>query len=68
MARSMISNYDLPLSLWSESLKTVVYILNRVPFMVVSKTPFELWYGWKPSLNHLHIWGCFIEVKIYNPI
>ena len=68
MARSMISNYDLPLSLWSKSLKTVVYILNRVPFMVVSKTPFELWHGWKPSLNHLHIWGCFIEVKIYNPI
>ena len=35
--------------------------------MVVSKTPFELWHGWKPSLNHLHIWGCSVEVRIYNP-
>ena len=62
-----MSNFDLPLSLWSEALKTVVYILNRVPSKVVSKTPFELWHGWKPSLNHLHIWGCSIEVRIYNP-
>ena len=29
MVRSMMSNSDLPLSLWSETLKTVMYILNR---------------------------------------
>lgn len=31
MVRSMINKYSLPLSLWSEALKTAVYILNRVP-------------------------------------
>ena len=31
MVRSMISKSSLPLSLWSEALKTTVYILNRVP-------------------------------------
>ena len=67
MVRSMISNSKLPLSLWSEALKTAVYLLNRVPSKVVPKTPFELWNGWKPSLNHLHIWGCPAEVRIYNP-
>ena len=63
----MNSNSQLPLSLWSETLKTVVYLLNRVPSKVVPKTPFELWNGWKPSLNHLHIWGYPAEVRIYNP-
>jgi hypothetical protein len=67
MVRSMLSNSELPLFLWSEALKTVVYVLNRVPSKAVPKTPFELWNGWKPSLNHLHIWGCPAEVRIYNP-
>jgi hypothetical protein len=67
MVRSMLSNCHLPLFLWSEALKTVVYVLNRVPSKVVPKAPSELWNGWKPSLNHLHIWGCFVEVRIYNP-
>jgi transposase InsO family protein len=55
MVRSMLSNSHLPLFLWSETLKTAVYVLNRVPSKAVPKTPFELWNGWKPSLNHLHI-------------
>ena len=44
-----------------------VYILNRVPTKVVPKTPFELWKNWKPSLRHMHIWGCPSEVRIYSP-
>lgn len=44
-AKSMISNSSLPLSLWSVALKTVVYILKKVPTEAVPKTPFELWNG-----------------------
>jgi hypothetical protein len=62
----MISNFDILLSLWSETLKTTMYILNRVPFKLMSKTPFELWNGWKPNLNHTHVCGCLIKVRIYN--
>ena len=43
MVRSMLSNSKLPRFLWTEALKTVVYILNRVPTKVVPNTPFELW-------------------------
>lgn len=43
MVRSMLSNSELPLFLWSETLKTAVYVLNRVPSKAVPKTPFELW-------------------------
>jgi transposase InsO family protein len=55
LVRSMLSNSHLPLFLWSETLKIDVYVLNMVPSKAIPKTPFELWNGWKPSLNHLHI-------------
>ena len=67
MVRNMRSNSKLPESLWTEALKTTVYILNQVPTKVVHKTPFELWQGWKPSLQHIRVWGCPSEVRVYNP-
>jgi transposase InsO family protein len=42
MVRSMLSNSSLPISLWMEALKTAVYLLNRVLYKTVPKTPFEL--------------------------
>ena len=67
MVRSMLSNSSLPKYLWMHALKTAVYLLNRVPSKAVPKTPFELWTGRKPSLRHLHVFGCPAEVRIYNP-
>uniref|UniRef100_A0A803M3U8 Retrovirus-related Pol polyprotein from transposon TNT 1-94 n=1 Tax=Chenopodium quinoa TaxID=63459 RepID=A0A803M3U8_CHEQI len=68
MVRSMQSNATLPPFLWIEALKTAVYILNRVPSKAVSKTPFELFKGWKPSLRHMRIWGCPFEgYRFYCP-
>ena len=58
MVRSMLSNSNLPKSLWAKALKTTVYILNRVPTKAVPKTPFALFKGWKPSLKHMRVWGC----------
>ena len=58
MVRSLISTTNLPGFLWGEALKTTLYILNRVPTKAVPLTPFELWTGRKPSLNHLKVWGC----------
>ena len=67
MVRSLISHSSLPQSLWGEALKTIVYILNRVPSKVVDKTPYELWTGKMPSIKHLHIWGCPAETRPYRP-
>jgi len=58
MVRSMLINSNLPISLWMHALKTVMYLLNRVPSKVVPKTPFELWTNRTPSIRHLHVWGC----------
>ncbi|GJZ86928.1 putative RNA-directed DNA polymerase, partial [Tanacetum coccineum] len=42
MVRSMLENSNLPKFLWTEALKTVVHILNRVPSKSVPKTPYEI--------------------------
>lgn len=39
----MISNSNFLLSLWSEALENVAYLLNKDPIKVAFKTPFELW-------------------------
>ena len=67
MVRSMISHSNLPKSLWGEALKTAPYIRNRVPTKATAKTPYELWTSKKPSLKHLHIWGCLAEARPYRP-
>jgi hypothetical protein len=67
MVRSMLSYSTLPIGLWIEALKIIIYILNRVLSKSVSKTSYELWTGHKPLLNYIRVWGCPAEAKIFNP-
>ena len=63
----MISYSTLPISLWMETLKTAIHILNRVSNKSVLKTPYELWTEKEPSLNYLRVCGCPAEAKVFNP-
>ncbi|KAM0998333.1 hypothetical protein ACFX2C_008114 [Malus domestica] len=63
MVRSMMSSANLPVTFWGYALYTAAYLLNRVPSKSVSQTPYEIWHGRKPSLNHVKIWGCEAYVK-----
>ncbi|KAL6335699.1 hypothetical protein AAG906_032893 [Vitis piasezkii] len=56
MVRNMISHSTLPESLWGEAIKTAVYIL--IEYQAKHK---------KPSIRHLHVWGCPAEARPYNP-
>ena len=56
MVKSMMSQTKFPDSLWGEALKIAMFILNRVPSKFVPKTSFELFKGWKPSLNHFRVY------------
>ncbi|KAK5785454.1 hypothetical protein PVK06_040043 [Gossypium arboreum] len=38
------------------------YILNDVSTKSSCKTPYELWHGKKPTLNHFRIWGLLAHV------
>src|SRR5680860_788669 len=67
MVRSMMSHTDLPLSFWSYALETAAFTLNRAPSKSVETTPYELWFGKKPKLSFLKVWGCDAYVKKLQP-
>ena len=57
MVRSMMSLTDLPLSFWGYALETAAFTLKRAPSKSVETTPYELWFGKKPKLSFLKVWG-----------
>ncbi|RDX91302.1 hypothetical protein CR513_26736, partial [Mucuna pruriens] len=63
---SMNDSFFFTIVTLGEALKTAVHILNRVPTKAINKTPYELWTDKKPSINHLHIWGCPTELRPYR--
>ena len=65
MARCLLFESGLPKKFWAEGVNTSIYIQNRLYSKSLrSKTPFELWFGYKPSLDHLRVFGsiCYILV------
>ena len=67
MVRSMMSLTDLPLSFWGYALETAAFTLNRAPSKSIETTPYELWFGKKPKLSFLKVWGCDAYVKRLEP-
>ena len=67
MVRSMMSLTDLPLSFWGDALETAAFILNRAPSKSVETMSYELWFGKKPVLSFLKVWGCDAYVKKLQP-
>lgn len=64
-ARAMLKLAGLPNTFWAEAVNTAVYLENRTP--VASRdyrTPFELWFGYPPKLDHLKVFGCLAYVHI----
>ena len=58
---------DLPLSFWGYALEIAAFTLNRVPSKSVETTSYELWFGKKPKLSFLKVWGCDAYVKKLQP-
>ena len=55
----MLHEKNLPKQIWAEAASTAVFLQNRLPTRAVrDKTPFEAWYGYKPSLKFFRIFGC----------
>ncbi|KAG8485451.1 hypothetical protein CXB51_021502 [Gossypium anomalum] len=65
MARCFLFQSKLPGKFWAEAVNTSVYLLNKLPTRAMKeKTPFEAWYGLKPSVSHLKVFGCVCYVLI----
>ena len=67
MVRSMMSLTDLPLSFWGYALETTSFMLNRAPCKSLETTPCELWFGKKPKLSFLKVWGCDAYMNKFHP-
>lgn len=65
MVRCMLAERYVPKEFWPEAVNWAAYLLNRCPtFAVKNKTPEEAWSGFKPSVEHLNVFGCIGHVHI----
>ena len=58
---------DLPILFWGYALETAALMLKRAPSKSVKTTPYELWFGKKPKLSFLKVWGGDAYVKKFQP-
>lgn len=56
-ARTMLCTSELPTFLWNEAIRNAVYIRNRIPTTGQSKSPFEIYMGRKPHIEHILPFG-----------
>jgi hypothetical protein len=59
MARMMFDEHRTPRRFWADVISTACYISNRI-FLhsILHLTPFELFFGRKPSVSHFRPFGC----------
>jgi hypothetical protein len=63
--KTMIHDQDLPMKLWVEATRTTVYVQNTLSHISLGlKTPEEMFFGNKPEVSHLKIFGCPVFVHI----
>ena len=56
IARCLLFEKEMPKICWAEAVNTTIFMLNRLPTKALKgKTPFEAWYGLKPSIHNLNI-------------
>ena len=69
MARALLKQRGMPTVFWGEAVVTAVYILNCSPTKALDgRTPYEAWYGRKPAVSHLRIFGCLAFAKEFGHI
>ena len=58
-ARIMLQGKNISNGFWSKSINIVVYLNSMRPTNKLElQTPFESFYGYKPRIRHLIIFGC----------
>jgi hypothetical protein len=63
--RSMLSGARLTQELWAETVDTAKILVNVSPSSaLIETTPHEVWFGKKPLLSHLKVFGCDAFVHV----
>jgi hypothetical protein len=58
--RCLLIDSKMPRHFWGEALRSAVYLINRRPTSALdgNVTPAEIWYGYKPDLSKIKLFGC----------
>ena len=60
----MLFENDVPKTFLREAVNTTIYTLNRVQLRKgMDKTPYELWFGYSPSIKYFRIFGRKFSIK-----
>ena len=62
-ARALLYGAALPAKYWSAALTHAAYLHNRRVHRGIKTTPFEKWYGRRPDLRRLRVFGSRVCVK-----
>ena len=59
LSSTMLTESSLPKYFWVDTVSTSCYVMNRMLIRpILKKTPYELFNGRKPNINHLRDFGC----------
>ena len=68
-ARSMLHAAGLSDAFWGEAVATAVILRNRSPTVAVKgMTPYVCFYGKRPDVSHLKVFGCDAYMHIPNEL
>ena len=69
MARCLLKRKNLSQIFVAEAVSCAVYLINRSPTKILNNhTPHEAWYGKKPNVHHLKVFGCVAYSHIQDAI
>ena len=64
-ARAMLHDQDIPMHLWAEASKTMMYVQNHILRRILeNKTHKEVFFSMKPKVSHLRIFRCPLYIHI----
>jgi hypothetical protein len=59
VARSLCFQSNIPMHYWGHCIQTAVYVINRLPYPILSnQSPYALLLHKPPSYSHLKVFGC----------
>jgi hypothetical protein len=64
MTRALYFNAGHSADKWCYAAKTAADIYHFTLHSAINMSPYEAWYGIKPNINHLRVWGCKIYVRV----
>ncbi len=63
MTRALLISARLPIKYWSYAWRHAVYLTQFLVPRKLNKTPYELWFGKRPNVSHLRVWGSRVTYR-----